>query len=51
MNPARRRLLLLSLPLGWIGVLLVLPCALIVVYSFFERGVYGGIDWVFTFEN
>ncbi len=51
MNPARRRLLLLSLPLGWIFALLVVPCALIIVYSFFERGVYGGIDWVFTFEN
>ena len=51
MTPARRRLLLLSLPLTWIGALLVLPCALIIAMSFFERGVYGGIDWVFTFEN
>ena len=51
MNTARRRALLLSLPLTWIGLLLVLPCLLVIGISFFERGVYGGIDWVFTLEN
>ena len=48
---ARTRAGLLALPLGWIALFLVLPCALVVVLSFFERGTYGGIDYIFTFEN
>lgn len=47
----RQRLLLLAGPLGWIAVLLVLPCLFVVLYSFFERGTYGGIEWSFTFDN
>ncbi|MFQ5985230.1 MAG: ABC transporter permease [Alphaproteobacteria bacterium] len=46
-----RRLILLGPGLTWFAVFLVVPCALVFVYSFFERGVYGGIDYVFTFEN
>ena len=30
---------------------MVVPCALLLVNSFFERGVYGGIDYVLTTEN
>jgi spermidine/putrescine transport system permease protein len=48
---ARERRLLLAGPLGWIALFLVLPCLLIGIYSFFERGTYGGIEWNFTFEN
>ncbi|QEX19634.1 spermidine/putrescine ABC transporter permease [Hypericibacter terrae] len=48
---ARTRAGLLALPLGWIALFLVLPCALVVVLSFFERGTYGGIDYIFTLEN
>lgn len=29
----------------------MLPCALVFTYSFFERGVYGGIDYIFGFDN
>lgn len=29
----------------WLGLLMVVPCALIFVLIFFERGIYGGIDW------
>ena len=29
----------------WLGALMVVPCLLIFVLIFFERGVYGGIDW------
>ena len=43
--------LLLGPGLTWLAVLLVAPCALVFAYSFFERGVYGGIDHVFTLEN
>lgn len=42
---------LLGPGLTWLAVLLVAPCALVFAYSFFERGVYGGIDHVFTLEN
>lgn len=48
---AARRLVLLGPGLTWFAVFLVVPCALIFVYSFFERGTYGGIVYVFTFEN
>lgn len=30
---------------------MVIPCGLIFTYSFFERGVYGGIDYSLTAEN
>ena len=37
---------LLMLPgLMWLGLLMVLPCLLVFVLIFFERGIYGGIDW------
>lgn len=44
---------LLMLPgLLWLGLLMVVPCLLIFVLIFFERGIYGGIDWAApTFEN
>ena len=50
-SAARARAGLLALPLGWIALFLVLPCALVVMLSFFERGTYGGIDYIFTLEN
>ncbi|QPC45406.1 ABC transporter permease [Kaustia mangrovi] len=37
--------------LGWLVVFMVVPCVLLLAYSFFERGVYGGIDYVFTWGN
>jgi spermidine/putrescine transport system permease protein len=46
-----RRVLLLAPGLAWLTALLILPCALIFVLGFFERGVYGGIDYTFTTEN
>ncbi len=46
-----RRTLLLGPGLTWLAVFLVVPCGLIFVYSFFERGVYGGIDYLFGFDN
>jgi spermidine/putrescine transport system permease protein len=36
----------------WLTVLMIVPCLLIFVLAFFERGIYGGVDWsAFTFEN
>lgn len=51
MTIALRRLILLAPGLIWLVVFLVVPCGLVFVYSFFERGVYGGIDYIFGFEN
>jgi len=50
---ARSGTWLLMLPgLLWLGLLIVVPCLLIFVLIFFERGIYGGIDWSApTFEN
>lgn len=42
---------LLTPGLGWLLVFLVLPCLLVLVYSFVERGAYGGIEWTFTWDN
>lgn len=46
-----RRLVLLGPGLGWLVVFLVVPCGVIFVFSFYERGLYGGIDYIFTLEN
>jgi spermidine/putrescine transport system permease protein len=48
---ANRSLLLVLPGVGWLTVLMVVPCLLVFVYAFFERGVYGGIDYTFTLEN
>ena len=37
--------LLMAPGLMWLGLLMIVPCALIFVLIFFERGIYGGIDW------
>jgi len=43
---------LLAAPaLLWLAVFMVLPCGLILVYAFFERGDFGGIVYNFTFAN
>lgn len=46
-----RRIVLTGPGIAWIVLLLVVPCLLILANSVFERGVYGGIDYVFTAEN
>jgi spermidine/putrescine transport system permease protein len=38
--------------LMWLSALMVVPCLLIFMLAFFERGIYGGIDWnALTLEN
>lgn len=46
-----RRIILTGPGIAWIVLLLVIPCLLILANSVFERGVYGGIDYIFTLEN
>lgn len=43
---------LLILPgVGWLTAFMIVPCLIVFFYSFFERGLYGGIDYSFTLEN
>jgi spermidine/putrescine transport system permease protein len=50
--PPRITWALMAPGLLWLLVLMVIPCLLIFVVAFFERGTYGGIDWsIVTFEN
>jgi len=35
----------------WLFFFFLVPLAIILVYSFLERGTYGGIRWIFTWEN
>ena len=43
---------LLLLPAGgWLFVFFLAPLAIVLVYSFLERGTYGGVGWIFTLEN
>lgn len=52
MIPQRASWLLMAPGLLWLGLLMVVPCALVLALMFFERGVYGGIDWAApTLEN
>lgn len=45
MKPQHASWLLMAPGLFWLGLLMVMPCALVFVLIFFERGIYGGIDW------
>lgn len=48
----RRAGVLLTLPgLVWLVLFMIIPCLIIFSFSFFERGVYGGIDYNFTLDN
>ena len=50
--PPRITWALMAPGLLWLTVLMVIPCLLIFVLMFFERGTYGGIDWnITTLEN
>ena len=49
---SRTATLLLTLPgMVWLTALLILPCGLILAYSFLERGTYGGIVYNLNFSN
>lgn len=46
-----QRTVLIGPGLGYLALFLLAPCAIVFVYSFFERGTYGGVDAIFTWEN
>jgi spermidine/putrescine transport system permease protein len=36
----------------WLTALMIIPCLLIFMLAFYERGIYGGVDWsAMTLEN
>ncbi|MDE0049678.1 MAG: ABC transporter permease [Rhodospirillales bacterium] len=51
MPESLRRALLLGPGLTWLALFLVVPTATMLLYSFFERGTYGGIDTILNVEN
>ncbi|MEQ8655071.1 MAG: ABC transporter permease [Kiloniellales bacterium] len=44
-------LLLMAPGLGWLALFLVVPAVIVFLLAFFQRGIYGGIDYLFTLEN
>lgn len=52
MSPRFNTRFLMAPGLLWLVGLMVLPCLLIFILAFFERGTYGGVDWsIATLEN
>lgn len=49
--PALQAWLLLLPAAAWLMVFFVAPLFIVVVYSFLERGTYGGVVWNLTIEN
>ncbi|CAD5953010.1 MULTISPECIES: ABC transporter permease [Planktothrix] len=47
-----RNLLILLLPATiWLLIFFIIPLITVLVYSFLERGTYGGVTWEFTLKN
>ena len=41
-----------SMPITiWLTTLFVLPTIIIIVYSFLKKGLYGGVEWIFSMEG
>lgn len=49
--PALRAWLLLLPAAFWLLLFFLIPLLIVLVYGFLERGVYGGVVWLFTLEN
>ncbi len=39
------------IPSSWFAIFLLFPILLTFVMSFLKRGTYGGVEWVFSFDN
>lgn len=37
--------------MGWMFFFLLVPTIIILIYSFLKKGLYGGVEWEFTFQN
>jgi spermidine/putrescine transport system permease protein len=51
-QPAKRNLgLTYSLPMAaWFTLFFLIPIIIIVIYSFLKKGLYGGVEWIITFD-
>jgi spermidine/putrescine transport system permease protein len=49
--PSLRAWLLLLPATAWLVIFFVAPLFIVLIYSFLERGTYGGVVWQFTLEN
>jgi len=47
----RQLLLLLLPPTLWLVIFFIIPLIIVLIYSFLERGTYGGVTWEFTLKN
>jgi len=50
-KPSLRAWLLLAPSILWLLIFFIIPLGIIVVYSFLERDVYGGVVWKWTLDN
>ena len=50
-RPSLQAWLLLIPAGGWLFIFFIAPLLIVLVYSFLERGTYGGVEWIFTLEN
>jgi len=50
-HPELQAWLVLALPTLFLLVFFMAPLVIVFVYSFLERGKYGGVEWVFTLDN
>ena len=48
---ATRPNLLVAPGVAWLVAFMVVPCLLVLSYAFFQRGVWGGVEYTFTLEN
>ena len=47
-----KKLLILLFPATiWLLIFFIIPLVIVLIYSFLERGTYGGIIWKFTLDN
>lgn len=51
MNRIVQKLAFLGPGLTWLAIFLLVPLSVVFVYSFFQRGSYGGVVYNFTLEN
>ncbi len=50
-NPELQAWLLLAIPAAFLLIFFMAPLLIVFIYSFLERGKYGGVEWIFTLEN
>ncbi|RMG97442.1 MAG: ABC transporter permease [Chloroflexi bacterium] len=50
-SPAIRAWILLAPAVAWLFIFFLAPLVIVLIYSFLERGTYGGVVWQPTLEN